>query len=151
MHARTHLLIAMFFGYWYFRLVPDFAVWEKYVFSIFIIGASLLPDIDLPTSSLGRKHHFISYFATHRGAFHSVWIPLFSLAFSKVVPAFRAPLTAIFVGYGAHLLADSVTKIGIKPFAPLSKWTIKGPFKVGSLLETAISALVVMFFLVQPF
>lgn len=151
MHARTHLLIAMFVGYGYFQYVPDYALWEKYVFSAFIIGTCLLPDIDTPVSSLGRKHPFISYFSKHRGSFHSIWIPGFALAFTKVYPFARAPLMAIAIGYSAHLLADMLTKEGIKPFSPVSKFKIAGPLKTGSPLETLIAAAIVMFFLVQPF
>ena len=141
----------MFFGYWYFRLFPGMAIWEKYIFSAFLIGASLLPDIDTPSSTLGKKHHIVSYFATHRGLFHSVWIPLISLVMALGYPVIRAPLLAIFIGYGAHLVADTITIMGIKPFAPFSKFTIKGPLRVGSIVETFIAAAVVMFFLVQPF
>ena len=150
MHSRTHLLIAMFFGFMYFRLVPDMLLIEKFVFSAFLITTSLLPDIDLPTSSLGRKHRIIANLTTHRGAFHSIWIPVVAFVFSILYPLMRGPLMAITIGYGAHLIADMLTKEGIKPFAPLSKFKIQGPLKTGSILETLIAAAVVMFFLIQP-
>ena len=141
----------MFFGFMYFKLFPGMAIWEKYIFSTFLIGASLLPDIDTPTSTLGRKHTVISYLATHRGSFHSIWLPLVSVFFALIYPVLSSSLLAIAIGYGAHLVADAFTKHGIKPFAPLSKYKISGPLKTGSFVETLIAAAVVMFFLVQPF
>ena len=151
MHARTHLLIAMFFGFIYLRLFPDMLLVEKFIFSIFIITTSLLPDIDSPTSTLGRKHRFIANITTHRGIFHSVWVPLVAVIMAFIYPLLRGPLMGIFIGYTAHLFADMLTVEGIKPLYPLSKEKIQGPLKTGSILETLIGAAVVMFFLVQPF
>jgi inner membrane protein len=151
MHARTHLLIAMFFGYFYLRLFPDMLIVEKFIFSIFIITTSLLPDIDSPTSTLGRKHRFIANITTHRGIFHSIWIPLVAVTLAFVYPVLKGPLMGTFIGYTAHLFADMLTVEGIKPFYPLSKEKVQGPLKTGSILETFIGAAVVMFFLVQPF
>jgi len=151
MNSRTHLLIAMFLGFWYFKYFPDMALWEKFIFASFLIGTSLLPDIDTPNSSLGRKHHFISAMSKHRGAFHSIWVPLIAFVLSYIYPLLRAPLIAITIGYGAHLLSDTLTKEGIMPFAPFSKKRIAGPLKTGHFFETIIAAAIVMFFLVQPF
>jgi inner membrane protein len=150
MHSRTHLLIAMFFGYFYFRFFPDMLLIEKFIFSTFLITTSLLPDIDSPTSTLGRKHRVIANITTHRGIFHSIWIPLIALFFAIVYPLFKGPLMGIFIGYTAHLAADMLTVEGIKPFYPLTKEKIRGPLKTGSIVETLIGAAVVMFFLVQP-
>ena len=83
--------------------------------------------------------------------FHSIWIPLIAFFFSMVYPLLKGPLMGITIGYSAHLIADAMTVEGIKPFAPFSKETIKGPLRTGSIFETAIAAAVVMFFLVQPF
>lgn len=150
MNSRTHLLIAMFFGFWYFKIAPNFTLLEKFIFASFIVGASLLPDIDTPTSSLGRKHKLISSISKHRGIFHAVWIPLIAFAFIYVYPVFRAPLTGIAIGYGSHLFADTLTKEGITPLAPFSKKKVRGPLRTGHVFETIIAAAVVMFFLTQP-
>jgi len=123
---------------------------QKFAFSSFLIATSLFPDIDTPNSSMGRKHHFISAISKHRGAFHSIWIPLFSLIFARVYPSLRGPLMGIVIGYTAHLAADMLTKEGVMPLAPFIKKKIKGPFKTGHFFETIISAAIVMFFLIQP-
>jgi membrane-bound metal-dependent hydrolase YbcI (DUF457 family) len=151
MNSRTHLLVAMFFGFLYFRYVPELDLIQKFVFASFLISTSLLPDIDLPTSSLGKKHHFISAIVKHRGIFHAVWIPLIALGLSRVYPLLIGPLMGIFMGYSSHLFSDMLTKEGIKPFTPLLKWKIRGPMKTGGMFETIIAAAIVMFFLVQPF
>ena len=42
---------------------------------------------------------------------------------------------AIFLGYFSHLIADALTKNGIKPFYPLLNMKINGFFRTNSLLE----------------
>ncbi|MBI2143229.1 metal-dependent hydrolase [Candidatus Woesearchaeota archaeon] len=104
---------------------------------------SILPDIDMVKSKAGKHLQPFSTVAAfafrHRGFLHSF---VFAAAvyfgmrylFSPVIAA------AAMVGYSSHLLLDSLTKEGIKPFSPLSKMRIKGFVKTGGVVEKAIAA-----------
>ncbi|MBW3018092.1 hypothetical protein KY325_02965, partial [Candidatus Woesearchaeota archaeon] len=51
---------------------------------------------------------------------------------------------AVAVGYGAHLLSDSLTKMGINFIHPLKQLRIQGFVETGSLLEYLICGLVII-------
>ena len=150
MNARTHLLIAMLCGWLYFRYIYEFGFEGKLLFALMLVSGSLLPDIDNPRSELGRKHKIISQATVHRGIFHTVWIPLIFIFIANFIEfeLIRAPLFGLAIGYGSHLIADSFTMFGIDPFNPFKKIKIKGPLKTGGWVETIISAIIVLFFLV---
>ena len=74
---------------------------------------SLLPDIDLPNSMLGRFVPFVSYFAEHRTWTHSLF---FVLVLGLIAFICKAPYSLIFglcLGIGTHLILDSLTPMGL--------------------------------------
>jgi inner membrane protein len=150
MNARTHLLIAMLFGWVYLNFIQVLAFQEKFIFALFLVGSALLPDIDDPQSTLGRKHKIISSLTSHRGILHSIWIPVIAFIVARYIPLIQAPLLGLAIGYGSHLASDALTIKGIAPLAPLMKFRIKWFVRTGSFVETIIAALIVMFFIVQP-
>lgn len=82
-----------------------------------LIGAaSLLPDIDSPSSSIGKRFKFIGKIFSHRGFFHT---PLFSLLF-LLIPD-EGIKWSCFIGIWTHLFLDSFNKSGIMFFWPLNK------------------------------
>lgn len=82
------------------------------------VGVSTLPDID----------HNLQI--THRGGTHTVWFALACGVAGALVGAVVATSalpslvlgTACLLSICSHLLADSITPMGIAPFAPLSRW-----------------------------
>jgi inner membrane protein len=117
--------------------------------------AGLLPDIDSPGSTIGRRvwpvSAFVSATARHRGVTHTVWFCLAaSLGLGALSPvagvyAMRylhlhawpaAWLVGMLVLLGAltHLVLDACTPSGIRPLAPLD-WRPRGPVRTGGLLE----------------
>ncbi|GAH52806.1 unnamed protein product, partial [marine sediment metagenome] len=88
----------------------------KFLFALFLIAGALLPDIDNPNTTLGRKHKHISNMTAHRGILHAIWIPLiaFLLAFRMDGPLLliKAPLMGLAVGYFSHIIADTATLVG---------------------------------------
>jgi inner membrane protein len=117
--------------------------------------AGLLPDIDSPGSTIGRRVWPVSAFVKattrHRGATHTVWFCLAAAlglgALSPVAgadvrryfhfhawPAASLVGTLVFLGALTHLVLDACTPSGIRPLAPLS-WHPRGPVKTGGLLE----------------
>jgi inner membrane protein len=85
----------------------------------FFLGmfAGLLPDIDHPRSTLGRKRKSLSFavnaIAGHRGITHTVL---------QAGVSWPTPLVLgliIFLGSLSHLLLDGITISGIEPFYPV--------------------------------
>ncbi len=134
-HLAVALLIALIFLYFNVSLL----------FVITFVIASLLADIDSPTSKIGRKVKVVNYLFAHRGFFHS----LFALLIFAVLISFIDYLLALafFCGYFLHLLLDSFTRQGIFIFFPFSTKRSKGNVRVGSLIETVIF-LVILFAIV---
>ena len=136
---RTHLAVALLIA----LILLFFNI--NLVFIIVFVIASLLADIDSPTSKIGKRFKFLNYLFTHRGFFHS----LFALLIFTILLYFVNFLFAIafFSGYFLHLLLDSFTKQGIFLFYPFSTKRSKGNIRVGSLLETIVF-FVVLFLMV---
>lgn len=101
---------------------------------IMSVVGSLLPDLDHPSSTLGRKFKFISYPLSsvfgHRGFIHS---PFFCLLIGLLMQFFydKVPVEyqhiylgmslGVFVGYLSHLALDFLTVSGIPLLSPISK------------------------------
>ena len=137
---RTHLAAALLIALilLFFKLNPLFII-------IFIL-ASLLPDIDHPSSKIGKRFRFLNIIFAHRCFFHS----LFALLIFTILLYFVNFLFAIafFSGYFLHLLLDSFTKQGIFLFYPFSTKKSKGNIRVGSILENIVFFIVLFLVIV---
>jgi inner membrane protein len=116
---------------------------------------SLLPDIDLPTSAVGRPLFPISRALNeqigHRTLTHSV-IGILLLVMILLPLFLLAPLIfwALVIGYFSHLLIDTENKAGIELLYPakLRAWFFKDEryrITVGSREETILLAVLVVF------
>ena len=123
MLTKTHLAISIFAILLFINSVKS-----KIIFSIVVLIATLIPDIDSNLSWLGKRIIFrpLQFFVRHRGILHSfTFLILISLIFVLFVPVV---VFGFFLGYGSHLLADSFTIDGIRPFYPFKKtssWKIR--------------------------
>ena len=78
---------------------------------------------------------------SHRGVIHSYTVCIsVALIFAFFYPIFALPF---FLGYSFHLLADSFTPRGIKPFWTL-KFESKGVIKTGGKIESGVFAVFVI-------
>ena len=129
MLKRTHLAISIMVGLYLFPYIT-----HKFVFFPVIIFGTLFPDIDSTSSKIGRRlvSQPIHLFTNHRGIFHSFTL---CVALSLLV-AWFFPIAALpfFLGYSFHLLADSFTLLGIRPFWPLKLYSA-GNIKTGGKTE----------------
>jgi len=87
-----------------------------------IIG-SLLPDVDSPTSAIGRLVPFVSIPLERRWGHRTVTHSLLALAGLAVLTApllflSRTAYCALLIGYLSHLIADCATKSGVPLFYP---------------------------------
>jgi inner membrane protein len=120
--------------------------------------AGLLPDIDSPGSTIGRRVYPVSSMvnlaAGHRGVIHTVWFCLAAslglAALTPVVGAYAgryihlhawpaAWLVGVLVLLAtlAHLALDACTLSGIRPLAPLNVH-LRGPVRTGGALEIPV-------------
>ena len=138
MLIRTHLAISIFF---ILLFLPFFE--NKFVFCGILIVSTLLPDVDSSRSKIGKNFLLrpLQFFFGHRGILHSF---TFALMLSALIFFFSQEASvAFFFGYGLHLLADSLTMMGITPFYPISKkW--KGIIKTGGWNEAIIFMILIL-------
>lgn len=108
----------------------------------------LLPDIDHPGSTFGRRIWPVSLVISkvfgHRGITHSLIAVagLTSLLFSG--HHLSAASLGLIVGYLSHLLGDFITPHGIPLFWPIKRcYRIPHPIRTGGFGESVLGLLVV--------
>ncbi|MAG79197.1 metal-dependent hydrolase [Candidatus Pacearchaeota archaeon] len=133
MLIRTHLIITLFFILLLLPFVND-----KIIFIAVALLATYIPDIDTKKSKIGKYLIFrpIQWISKHRGIIHS----LIFLIFLTIVLwlFFKEVSFGFFVGFGSHLIADSLTISGVSLFSPFSKKKFSGIIKTGGISETII-------------
>lgn len=130
MLLKTHLAITILAILIFFQEVNN-QIW----FVVIALIATLIPDIDSSSSTIGRNATIVNIFTKHRGFIHSFsFLFLLTLYFALLLPIAALPF---FLGYGLHLFADSFTMEGIKPFWP-SKKSIAWKIKTGGKSETSV-------------
>ena len=118
---------------------------DPLAFALAATGA-LLPDIDHPSSWVGRRLRVISHplAATigHRGITHSLVAVLVCVVFLRWERLSRIVIDPLAVGYLSHLAADLLTTGGLRLAWPSPKRQAIGICRTGSFLESVIVAAV---------
>ncbi len=112
---------------------------------------SVLPDIDHPSSWIGRRGWFasapIAALCGHRGFTHSVLAVLGGLALLSA-DGFGGWSVPLVIGYLSHLAGDLVTAGGIPLLWPMKRRFSLNWFRSGSpaemLFSTALAALLLL-------
>jgi len=146
---RTHIL----FGLAAFMLASNFMT-TNYIFLFLVLLGSILPDIDEKHSKMnqwaGIFGNLTVFLTKHRGIIHS--LPFNFLLLSTISFFFGTYYAiALTFGYVSHLLADSLTPMGVHLFYPFSNFRIKGPIKTGSFLENILALFLFVFIAIQLF
>jgi len=140
---HTHVLL----GIITFLLLQNYLPGNKYLLLLLILMGSIIPDIDEHKSKAVQLSGFIgkivSFFAKHRGIFHSFLLPFVVCGILSWLWSFPYAL-AFFSGYLIHLLADALTPMGIPILYPFSEWKLRGPIRVGTWMEWLLLALLVV-------
>ncbi|WWO98090.1 MAG: metal-dependent hydrolase [Candidatus Dasytiphilus stammeri] len=126
MTAKGHLIFAMAMAIFAKRahLTPVITHGDWWHIIPSALLTSLLPDLDHPHSTLGRRLKWLSYplryFFGHRGFTHSILVVAVSIAiFHQAVTInlqYLLPadvLHGMIIGYISHLIADFITPYGI--------------------------------------
>lgn len=119
--------------------------------------AALVPDIDHPSSTLGRRlpgiSHLIRAVLGHRGGTHSllavlIWSVVIGIYGQRVVSGdaaiYHVAVLAMGFGYLTHILADGLTKSGVPLLWPYKR-DFRSPiaFTTGSIVEYVVVWLLV--------
>lgn len=132
MLRRTHLAIGLAVALYFVPYVNN-----KIIFFCVVMIATLLPDIDSSMSKIGKKKIFapVQMMVGHRGILHTY---TFAVG-ASIVLMFFFPIASLpfFLGYSFHLLADSFTTNGIKPFWPL-KYKSAGKIRTGGHIDKVL-------------
>jgi inner membrane protein len=116
--------------------------------AVIISGISaLLPDIDIPTSKVGRASPVVSTIINiafgHRGLFHSLLAAgLIYLLALKFFPAYSL---YCLIGYLSHLLLDCLTPAGVPLLWPIPYRFRLPVIKTGSVMETILFVCIMTF------
>mgnify|MGYP002713245383 CR=1 FL=1 len=164
--SKTHVVIGVAYGA---GLIPavqrgDYSIEQ---FGLVLLGlaiGSLLPDLDHPQSTISRSipivGGLISSLTRHRGILHSILgVILFYLvtailmipivAMTHNIQLSRYAAAGLLLGYVLHIVADMLTKGGVRLFYPL-KWNIGiGIFKTGGLLEFGFRVALMVWIVLQ--
>jgi inner membrane protein len=141
MMFKTHLAFGFLIGLFLLQLLHPS---NQILFLALVMAASILPDIDHPDSTIGRNFKIIGFLFEHRGFFHSVFalllftFPVYYFLKSHILGF------AVLAGYGAHLLADCISKQGIMPLHPISRIKIRGFIKTNSFVEYVIFIVIII-------
>jgi membrane-bound metal-dependent hydrolase YbcI (DUF457 family) len=138
MLLRTHLAITLFFA-----LILLSYVQNPIIFLAISLIATAIPDIDSRFSKIGHYKIFriFNFFTKHRGIIHSFTFLFVIFIFGFLF--FKELIFPFLLGYGLHLIADSFTLNGIRPFYPL-KFRLKGIIRTGGLIEIFIFIIFVL-------
>lgn len=119
MQKNTHLVFA-FLLFLLFNIILKLPLYM----AVFVFVGAMIPDLDLKFGKL------------HRKLFHNVWfiiIVLFGLFTINVINS-QVSL-ALLIGFFSHLVADSLTHMGIMPLWPIKRPRFNGPFVTGGKRE----------------
>ncbi|MDD5417123.1 MAG: metal-dependent hydrolase [Candidatus Aenigmarchaeota archaeon] len=122
MQKYTHLV----FAFLVFLLLNQVFHYPLYLAFIAFIG-TMLPDLDIKVKNL------------HRKIFHNLWFLALVLFVLFRMGLIDNQFAIIFsIGFISHLVADSLTHMGIMPLWPIPVPKFNGPVKTGSLGEFGV-------------
>ena len=132
MMFKTHVVIALLIS---LLIFPFFSL-NKGIFLIIFLFGALFPDIDTPTSFIGKRLKIIGWLFKHRGIFHSLFM---ALLLSGLIFVYDKTYGVVFfLGYMTHLIIDMLNYSGIALFYPISSFKIKGFMKSNGIGEKII-------------
>lgn len=130
MKGTSHLTCGLMAGFGYAALgilFNNFTPPQAITVATTAAIASLMPDIDIPNSKLGRKIKPVSKFIYkvfgHRTLTHSIlwFIPLLILFVKTIGTEYFYIVLGTTLGFVSHILSDAVTRGGIPFLWPFSQ------------------------------
>lgn len=136
---------------------------EIFFYLLFSSLFSILPDVDTKSFSrrtiFGKIFYYIFFFPflilrkepKHRGVTHTfLFLSMLSILcfIFQLILGMQLLFLSVLIGYFSHILLDSFSKRGVRPYLPLSKKCVSGPIKVGSISEYLFDFIIISFFFI---
>lgn len=135
MRYETHLVFGLLVGLISLSFIE---VSNKFLYLLFVLLGSLLPDLDKRKSFMANKVKFsylIEKILGHRRIFHSIF-PIIVLYFLFVYYLrLKVMGYGIIIGYGSHLLIDSLNVKGVGFLNPVFDKRVRWKIKTGGIFE----------------
>lgn len=119
MMGKQHVLfgtmtsIALYVSFYKLGVREDLILYPGIALSTAVFG-SLLPDIDRPSSTIGRVFPIVSNFFHRHGGHRGITHDLFLALVLAVISIIKVPLSIWFwMGYLGHLFLDALTMNGV--------------------------------------
>lgn len=138
MMFKTHVMFAVLLSIIFIQMFEMEYWYLFFVVSVFVAG---IPDIDIPKSEFGKRAKPVSFlinlFFGHRGLFHSIF---FAIALFILIGFLGSQTVAAgaLLGYSSHLILDGLTKEGIRPLTPLSRFRVSWFMRSGGIFDWAL-------------
>lgn len=144
MMFKTHLALGILAS---ITAINYLQIESRMLFGGVLVLASVIPDIDVSKSKVGKKikpvSSIIGFIFGHRGVVHTIYPPLI-VGLLAYLTGYSLAGSAFLIGYGTHLISDMATLQGIMPLFPLSKARAAGFMKTGGMTEYAVFFLTVI-------
>ena len=133
MLLRTHLAISFAIAFYFVNFVS-----HEFWFISVVLLSGILPDFLHRFFSINNISDKFQIKEPQGGIFHTyTFCVLVSIIMLFIHPFAAVLALPFFIGYSFHLLADSFTKRGIRPFWPI-KTVSSGMVDSGGKVETSI-------------
>jgi inner membrane protein len=112
---REHIIYGVFVA-WIISVLLNFNIFERIIYFLLVPFGAILPDIDMPTTKMGRKVKLLSKFINkkvgHRTLTHSLFF--ITVVYYSNIIAFGINIvsTAIMIGCVTHIFFDLMTPMG---------------------------------------
>lgn len=153
LQKKTHIAFGVATGVVSINMLPISEV-NLLLYGTGLVIGSLLPDIDHPRSTLGRKlpvvSGLISFAFGHRTFCHSILFLVLLYLTQPFLP--NALFYGLMVGVMSHLIGDMMTHQGIRLLYPIGGY-IKFPitFRTGGVLENILFGLFIVFVILRGY
>ncbi|WP_164489356.1 MULTISPECIES: metal-dependent hydrolase [Shewanella] len=108
-----------------------------------IFFGSLLPDLDHPSSTIGKRVLFVSVplagLFGHRQFTHSIWPLIFTIWLFNLTEHANGYVMVLMIGYMSHIIADMLTDSGVPLLWPVQKRFGITICKTGGVLEHIVA------------
>ncbi|WP_220756897.1 metal-dependent hydrolase [Shewanella colwelliana] len=108
-----------------------------------IIFGSLLPDLDHPRSTIGKRVLFVSVplagIFGHRQFTHSIWPLVLTVWLFNLTDQANSYVMVLMIGYMSHVIADMLTDSGVPFLWPFQRRFGLTLCKSGGVLEHIIA------------
>lgn len=145
MMYRTHIAFSVLVG---LLSLEFFDITNPFLYFFIVIMSSMIADIDIPQSKIGRKAGVVSWLIEklfgHRGVLHSLYpVVVIYILFFWVFEWHLIGL-GVIVGYLSHIFIDLFNKEGIVLLPPFRWSRVRGFITSGGIVDYVLFILLIV-------